>query len=97
IRMGCAPVARELIRDTTGAGDTWVGYFAAELARAQGNSPESIGSLASLTPAMVEQSMLLATFASGLAVTRMGAIPSIPERRHVERFVKTKQPDSDSS
>ncbi|KAJ1641570.1 putative ribokinase, partial [Coemansia asiatica] len=90
ISMRCAPVATQLIRDTTGAGDTWVGYFAAELARTQGNSPESIGSLASLTPAMVEQSMFIATFASGLTVTRMGAMPSIPEREEVEKFVKTR-------
>ncbi|KAJ2851885.1 putative ribokinase, partial [Coemansia erecta] len=27
IRMPCAPVPKDKIRDTTGAGDTWVGYF----------------------------------------------------------------------
>ncbi|KAJ1882211.1 putative ribokinase [Coemansia sp. RSA 1722] len=91
ISLECAPIRKQYIKDTTGAGDTWVGYFAAELARTQGNSPESIGSLASLTPAMVEQAMLLATFASGLAVTQMGAVPSIPKRQEVEVFIKTKQ------
>ncbi|KAJ1719685.1 Cell death protease [Coemansia erecta] len=91
IHMECAPVGKEHVRDTTGAGDTWVGYFAAELARAQGDSPESIGALAELTPMMVEHAMRLATYAAGLAVTRMGAVPSIPERRHVDRFLRQKQ------
>ncbi|KAJ1824413.1 hypothetical protein LPJ73_009330 [Coemansia sp. RSA 2703] len=88
--MECAPVGKEHVRDTTGAGDTWVGYFAAELARAQADSPESIGALAELTPMMVEHAMRLATYAAGLAVTRMGAVPSIPERRHVEKFMREK-------
>ncbi|KAJ2376735.1 putative ribokinase [Coemansia sp. RSA 2607] len=90
ICMECAPVGKEHVRDTTGAGDTWVGYFAAELARAQADSPESIGALAELTPMMVEHAMRLATYAAGLAVTRMGAVPSIPERRHVEKFMREK-------
>ncbi|KAJ1800735.1 putative ribokinase [Coemansia sp. RSA 2399] len=89
IRMPCAPVPKEEIRDTTGAGDTWVGYFVAELARTQSESPESIGSLATLTPAMVKLAMKFATYASGLAVTKMGAIPSIPERPDVEAFLRT--------
>ncbi|KAJ2347186.1 hypothetical protein GGF43_004812, partial [Coemansia sp. RSA 2618] len=35
VQMRCAPVKKELIKDTTAAGDTWVGYFAAELVRLQ--------------------------------------------------------------
>ncbi|KAJ1667832.1 putative ribokinase [Coemansia sp. RSA 1813] len=89
IQLPCAPVPKEKIMDTTGAGDTWVGYFVAELARTQNESPESIGSLATLTPAMVRQAMRFATYASGLAVTEMGAIPAIPERSRVEAFLKT--------
>ncbi|KAJ2751411.1 putative ribokinase [Coemansia sp. BCRC 34490] len=91
IQMPCAPVPKERIVDTTGAGDTWVGYFVTELARTQSESPESIGSLATLTPAMVNLAMKFATYASGLAVTRMGAIPSIPERADVESFIKSQK------
>ncbi|KAI9506285.1 Ribokinase-like protein [Coemansia spiralis] len=91
IRLECAPVPKEMIKDTTAAGDTWIGYFIAELARAQSNSPESIGSLATLTPAMVNQAMQIATYASGITVTRMGAIPSIPERAEAEAFFKSQK------
>ncbi|KAI9482405.1 ribokinase [Coemansia mojavensis] len=91
IRMECAPIKKEQIKDTTAAGDTWVGYFAAELARLQNGSPESVGSLASVTPAMVEHAMTLATYASGITVTRPGAFPSIPVRHEVEAFFKRKE------
>ncbi|KAJ1893969.1 putative ribokinase [Kickxella alabastrina] len=92
IRMACAPVGKDQVKDTTGAGDTWVGYFAAELARKQGDSPESIGSaVTSLTPSMVEHAMRVATYASGLAVTQMGAVTSIPHRAQVDEFLKTKK------
>ncbi|KAJ2723718.1 putative ribokinase [Coemansia sp. Benny D115] len=90
IQMDCAPVDKDMVRDTTGAGDTWVGYFVAELARAQGDSAESISStLVTLTPAMVTQAMRVASYASGITVTRLGAVPSIPERRQVEEFLRT--------
>ncbi|KAJ2808466.1 putative ribokinase [Coemansia guatemalensis] len=90
IRMECAPVKKEQIKDTTAAGDTWVGYFAAELAQLQHESPESVGSLATITPTMVEHAMRFATYASGIAVSRFGAAPSIPLRAEVESFLKTK-------
>ncbi|KAJ2170986.1 hypothetical protein EV180_007566, partial [Coemansia sp. RSA 518] len=77
--------------DTTAAGDTWVGYFTAELVRLQNASPESVGSLASVTPTMVEHAMTFATFASGITVTRLGAFPSIPERHEVEAFFSSKK------
>lgn len=88
ILVECAPIEKSQVADTTAAGDTWVGYFVAELARMQGESPESIGSRAELTPAMVHKAMVLASFASGITVTRMGAIPSIPDRSEVEDFIK---------
>ncbi|KAJ1961670.1 hypothetical protein GGI12_003123 [Dipsacomyces acuminosporus] len=90
IHVDCSPVGADQVRDTTAAGDTWIGYFTAELARMQGASPESIGSHAALTPAMVQRAMTFATYASGIAITRMGAVPSIPERKDVEAFFKSK-------
>ena len=50
--------------DTTGAGDTFVGYLAAELARG-----------IALAPALE-----LANKAAARSVTRRGAVPSIPKR-----------------
>ncbi|ORX66837.1 Ribokinase [Linderina pennispora] len=91
LSVPCAPIPKDKVADTTAAGDTWVGYFVAELARQQGVSPESIGSKASLTPAIVQQAMTVATFASGLSVTKKGAVPSIPVRADVDQFMKSKQ------
>ncbi|KAJ2833422.1 putative ribokinase [Coemansia furcata] len=91
ITMGCAPLRIDQVIDTTAAGDTWVGYFVAELARAQAESPESIGATAALTPAMVQRAMTVATHAAGIAVTRMGAVPSIPTRDEVEAFIRSKK------
>ncbi|KAJ2007922.1 putative ribokinase [Coemansia thaxteri] len=95
IRMECSPIRIEQVKDTTAAGDVWVGYFVAELARAQGESPESIGAHAALTPAMVRRAMTNATFASGISVTRIGAVPSIPMREEVEAFIRSKRHDGD--
>ncbi|KAJ2800605.1 hypothetical protein H4R21_003109 [Coemansia helicoidea] len=89
VSVECAPVAAEQVRDTTAAGDTWVGYFVAELARLQSSSPESVGALAALTPAVVKQAMRVASYASAIAVTREGAIPSIPERAEVDGFLQS--------
>ncbi|KAJ2022497.1 putative ribokinase [Coemansia sp. S610] len=91
ISMCCSPIRMDQVIDTTAAGDTWVGFFVAELARAQGESPESIGAHAALTPAMVGRAMTVATYASGITVTRMGAVPSIPMREEVEAFIRTKK------
>ncbi|KAJ2713547.1 putative ribokinase [Coemansia spiralis] len=89
VHMDCAPVAAEQVKDTTAAGDTWVGYFAAELVRLQSSSAESVGALAALTPAMVERAMQVATYASGITVTREGAIASIPGRAEVDAFLRS--------
>ena len=56
--------------DTTGAGDTFTGYFLASLMEGQD------------IPACLE----LAAKASAIAVTREGAAPSIPSRAEVESF-----------
>ena len=62
------PAAKVDAKDTTGAGDTYVGYLAASLA----GSPRDLPS-----------AMIHATRASALAVTRTGAMESIPWRREV--------------
>ena len=53
--------------DTTGAGDTFTGYFIASML--QGKEPQ--------------QCLTLAAKASAIAVSRAGAAPSIPEREEV--------------
>ncbi|MDO4807881.1 MAG: PfkB family carbohydrate kinase, partial [Coriobacteriales bacterium] len=53
--------------DTTAAGDTFTGYFLA--ARLEGRS--------------LDESPRVASVASGIAVTRRGAAPSIPNRDEV--------------
>ena len=57
--------------DTTGAGDTFLGYFAAGLAQELSLS------------AVLEQ----AAAAAALAITRRGAVPSIPSKGEVEDFL----------
>lgn len=57
--------------DTTAAGDTFCGAFAAEIAR--GNS--------------WEDTLIFASAASALCVTRMGAQPSIPNEDEVRAFL----------
>ncbi|GAA0373835.1 ribokinase [Bowmanella denitrificans] len=57
--------------DTTAAGDTFIGYF-----------------LASLTAGLaVSDALPRASAAAALAVTRAGAIPSIPSRQEVDDFL----------
>ncbi|KAJ2308755.1 hypothetical protein IWW55_000258 [Coemansia sp. RSA 2706] len=87
IRQPCAPISQAQVIDTTAAGDAWVGYFVAELARRQADSPESVGALAAITPKMVECAMRVATYASAIAVTRRGAFASIPSRLEVDAFI----------
>ncbi|MET1021201.1 MAG: ribokinase [Arthrobacter sp.] len=67
-RLVHVPATQVTARDTTGAGDTFVGYLAASLA----------GGTAQLAAAMIH-----ATRASALAVTRSGAMESIPWRREL--------------
>lgn len=58
------------VRDTTGAGDTFTGYF--------------IGGLVQGLEA--ETALLQAAKAAAIAVSRFGAAPSIPDREEVEKF-----------
>ncbi len=62
------PATKVDARDTTGAGDTFVGYLAASLAGSDREMPAA---------------MLHATHASAVAVTRPGAMESIPWRDEV--------------
>ncbi len=58
--------------DTTAAGDTFLGYFAAGLAQGL----------------PLGHSMERAAAAAALTITRQGAAPSIPSRAEVERFLE---------
>ncbi len=60
------------VKDTTGAGDTFLGYFTAAVA--QGVS--------------VEQALRTASAASALAITKEGASVSIPTAQEVENFLQ---------
>jgi ribokinase len=57
--------------DTTAAGDVFVGYFVAGVARGY----------------RLESALTLAAQAAALSVTRMGAAASIPTFDEVERFI----------
>lgn len=61
------------VRDTTAAGDTFLGYFIQE-ASADGREPET-----------VRRALKMASMAAALAVSREGAMPSIPRREEVLR------------
>lgn len=56
--------------DTTAAGDTFTGYFVAGL----------------LEDLPVEENLARCALASGIAITRQGAVPSIPSKEEVESF-----------
>lgn len=58
--------------DTTAAGDTFTGYYIASVLRGKS----------------IEESLKTASAASGIAVTRKGAVPSIPDAEEVEVFLK---------
>lgn len=60
--------------DTTGAGDTFCGYFLAGIANGD----------------PVERVLQRATAASALAVTKRGAAPSIPVRKDVDAFMRAR-------
>lgn len=57
--------------DTTGAGDTFTGYFLAALSRSRD----------------IRDALRIASAAAAISVTRMGALASIPSRNEVEDFL----------
>ena len=58
--------------DTTGAGDTFLGYFLASISKRED----------------VEKSLKLASLAAGLACSESGAANSIPSLKEVEEYIK---------
>lgn len=60
------------VKDTTAAGDTFLGYFISEVSAAEENE------------AAVKKALSLASMAAALAVSREGAMPSVPVREEVE-------------
>ena len=65
------PIYKVETVDTTAAGDTFTGYFIAGLI--QGKS--------------VEETMRMCAIAAGIAVSRPGAVPSIPYMKEVEKLL----------
>lgn len=59
------------VKDTTAAGDTFLGYFISEIATAKNESE-------------IQHALRLASMAAALAVSKDGAMPSIPVREEVE-------------
>ena len=70
-RVAHIPAVPVTAVDTTAAGDTYTGYLAAALARGESDLPTALAT---------------ASAASALAVTRRGAMASIPHAREVTRF-----------
>mgnify|MGYP003317366883 CR=1 FL=1 len=59
------------VKDTTAAGDTFLGYFISEVSREENSD--------------VKHALQLASMAAAIAVSREGAMPSIPAREEVEK------------
>lgn len=74
---GSVPAFRVEAVDTTGAGDTLAGYAVGAL-----GAYAETGSTAALV-----EGLRTAAAAAGLSVTKEGAVPSIPKRADVERFL----------
>lgn len=66
------PAYNVKVIDTTGAGDTFCGAFAAELSKG----------------CNLDEALHFATAAAAICVTRMGAQPSIPSEKEVRDFMK---------
>ncbi len=74
---GSVPAFKVEAVDTTGAGDTLAGYAVGALAEfAQSASTKDL-----------EEGLRTAAAAAALSVTKEGAVPSIPKRADVERFL----------
>ena len=76
VQAECIPSNKVVARDTTGAGDCFVGAFVAELLRGQGP----------------QEAAVFANAAAAISVTRDGAAASLPRRAEVARFLGTGTP-----
>ena len=65
--------------DTTGAGDTFCGYFLASMAQER----------------PVREALRMASAAAALSVTRQGAAQSIPDKKEVEAFLASQEKGGD--
>ena len=63
--------------DTTGAGDTFLGYFLASISKGED----------------LEKSLKLASLAAGIACSKEGAAISIPSLKEVERYARENKVD----
>ena len=74
--------------DTTGAGDVFCGYFAAAIAERLAQDP--VGHQAvTLELEDIRSAVRLAVAAAAIAVTRRGAVPSIPHRAEVDQLLSS--------
>jgi fructokinase len=78
--LHAAALEVEDVRDTTGAGDAFVGGFLFGLIHA--------GSATRWTPDVVAEAMRWGVVTAGLSVANLGAIPSLPLRLEVERRLR---------
>ena len=65
--------------DTTGAGDTFCGYFLASMAQER----------------PVREALRMASAAAALSVTQQGAAQSIPDKKEVEAFLASQEKGGD--
>ncbi|KAJ1926560.1 Cell death protease, partial [Tieghemiomyces parasiticus] len=71
--------------DTTGAGDTWVGFFVGYLS--QHTPATERGQPIELPPRTLATAVRAASIAAGLSVTKPGAMDSMPNWEEVERLL----------
>lgn len=81
-RIELAPPSVPVV-ETTGAGD---GFMAAMISRLLPERERS-GSLARVAPEIVREALVFANAVGALTCTRPGAIPALPTRAEVERFL----------
>ncbi|SCV68019.1 BQ2448_140 [Microbotryum intermedium] len=79
LKVGPGKVGAGGVRDTTGAGDCFTGYFATELSRTPDDQE--------LTKEAVEEGLRIASQAAALCVGREGALDSFPRKLEVKRIM----------
>lgn len=92
LRYYACPAIKVKEIDTTGAGDSFTGYFIASLLLGR-NHYGSMVSEATSKLDDVEFALALATAAAAICVTRLGAFVSIPESQEVTEFLIQSLPE----